>query len=95
MNAPMKVDTLTSMMPWLSDDERKLRQRLLNFQQRAATRARQCRDARARSEWWLACDLAQEAVFAPALKNHLEERLHTIVRIALTAGALERWSAGQ
>ena len=95
MNSPLKIDTLGTMMPWLSEEDRKLRQRLLSFQQRAGTRARQCQDDRARAQWWLACDLAQEMVFAPAPEGHIEERLRTITRIALTAGAMERWSAGQ
>lgn len=92
MNAPaaIKLDPVAAFMPWATLDERTLRRRMLAFQQRAGTRARQCEDDRARGLWWLICDLAAENAFAPQPKGQLEDLLATLTRLALCAGALER-----
>lgn len=89
--APVDADPLAAFMPWVVDDERSLRRRILTFQQRAGTRARQCEDDRGRSIWWLICDVAAETAFAPALQSHLTEVLENLTRLALCAGAFERW----
>ena len=92
-HAPVKADPIAAFMPWVTLDERSLRRRILAFQQRAGTRARHCDDDRARSLWWILADLASENAFASQPKDQLEELLATLTRLALCAGALERWES--
>jgi hypothetical protein len=86
-------DPIAAFMPWIVGDERALRNRLLIFRQRARTRARQSHDDLAYSQWMLARDLADMWATEPAPKDHLQDVLQTVARIALTAGAIERWSS--
>lgn len=92
-HSPVRPDPVATFMPWAKPDERDIRRRVLAFQQRAGTRARQCNQDRARSLWWLINSLAGETAFAPMPPVDLEEVLTTLTRLALCAGAIERWEA--
>jgi hypothetical protein len=86
-------DTIGAFMPWVIGEERSLRNRLLFFRQRARTRTRHSHDETAYGQWMLARDLADMWSTEPCSKAHLQDVLQVITRVAMTADAIERWSA--
>jgi hypothetical protein len=92
-HAPIKTDPVAAFMPWVEDNERGLRRRLLAFQQRAGTRARTSDNDQARTLWWMICDTAAGNAFAPASPSHLQDVLAALSRLSLSADAFERWES--
>ena len=90
-HSPIRPDPIAAFMPWSKPEERDLRRRVLCFQQRASTRAKQSGSARARSLWWLIVDIAAENALTSAPPGRLDEVLILLTRTALCAGALELW----
>lgn len=92
VHAPVKPDPVAAFMPWVEEDERQLRRRVLKCQQISSTRATSATSDRARTLYWIACDIAAETAFAPAKPDHLKDVLATLARMFMAAGAIEGWS---
>ena len=92
-HSPVRPDPLTTFMPWVKPDERDLRRRVLDFQQRASMRACRSESDRARGLWWLIVEIAAETAFTPATAGHLREVLQMMLWQAHCANRIERWQA--
>lgn len=92
VQTPVKPDPLASFMPWIEEDERQLRRRVLRCQQMSSSSARNATSDRARTIYWIACDIAAETAFAPATTDHLKDILATLARMFMAAGSIEGWS---
>jgi hypothetical protein len=90
---PESADPVAAFMPWLGENERQLRRRILRCQQTSATSARTAGSDRARGLYWTACEIAGETAFAPASPEHLQDVIATLTRLFMAAGAIEDWSA--
>lgn len=87
----VKPDPVAAFMPWVEENERQLRRRVLRCQQTASTGAINCTSDRARTLYWIACDIAAETAFAPASQDHLRDVIANIARLFMAAGAIEQW----
>lgn len=83
---------LATFMPWLEENERQLRRRILRCQQLSSTNATLVTDERARGIFWSACDIAAETAFAPVTGDRLRDVLATVTRMFMAANSIEGWS---
>jgi hypothetical protein len=86
----INADPAGALMPWTSESERLVRNRLLKAQQFSARRARQTRSDTARSLLWLLNAIAAAHATGPAPADALGDVADTLARLALVVNGIER-----
>lgn len=86
MNAP---DPIATFMPWLQDDERAMRQRILKARDTSAARAVLKAPSRSADLLWMANEIANERAFAPASMAELGDVVTALERLFSAARAME------
>jgi hypothetical protein len=84
-------DPAGALMPWTSEPERQVRNRLFRAQQFSATRARQTGSAISRQLLWLLNETAAAHATAPETVEDLRDVADTLARLALVANGFERF----
>jgi len=83
-------DPIGALMPWTSESERQVRNRLLKAQQFSARRARQTHSDIARSLLWLLNEIAAAHATAPAPVEALTDVADTLARLGTVVNGIER-----
>jgi hypothetical protein len=84
------ADPAGALMPWATEDQRMVRNRLLRALQFSARRAKQTRSESARQLLWLLNETAAAYVTASATDDDLRDVADTLTRLALVANGFER-----
>lgn len=87
------ADPAGALMPWLTIDERKLRNRLLRLQQYSTTRALQSQSPTAKNLFWLINSTASANATAPASREELGDLWAGLCRLSVVADMFERHEA--
>lgn len=92
MNAPARIaaDPVATFMPWASEAERKLRQRLLRAQALASAKVVSAESGPSRTLLWMITEVAGSWAFAPASADDLRDVADGMVRLLMVAEMFER-----
>ena len=86
MNAPVSA---YAFRPWESTDKLALRDRLLNCQRLAASRAARTVSDNARVIFWMICDYAGRSAHSTAPIERLEEDRQCLLRLFMAGNSAE------
>lgn len=86
----LAADPAGALMPWATEPQRAVRNRLLRAQQFSARRARETASPTARQLLWLLNETAAAHATATGTVEHLTDVADTLTRLALAANGFER-----
>lgn len=91
--AAIEADPAGALMPWATESQREVRNRLFRAQSFSARRAQQTASPTAQQLLWLLNETAAAHVTSAASVEELKDIADTLARLALVANGFERMEA--